>query len=102
VGGQSQGDRLLAARVRLAEQVVYRTFPSETVVLNLNTGKYHGLNSMAGRMLQALERSETVGEALAELTEEYEAPPEEIERDLRELCSALVERHLVELEEPHA
>jgi hypothetical protein len=93
-------DELLASRARVADQVVYRTFPTETVVLNLATGKYHGLNASAGRMLEALERSDSVGEALAELTGEYDAPPAEIERDLRRLCGALLERGLIELKDP--
>lgn len=92
-------DELLAARVRVPDQVVYRSFPEETVMLNLTTGKYHGLNQTAGRMLETLERSESVAGALAELTREYEAAPAEIERDLRDLCAALLERGLIELED---
>ena len=68
-------------------------------MLNLSTGKYHGLNQTAGRMLETLERSESVAGALSELTREYEASPAEIERDLRELCTALLERELIELED---
>ena len=92
-------DELLAARVRVPDQVVYRSFPEETVMLNLTTGKYHGLNQTAGRMLETLARSESVAGALAELTREYEAAPAEIERDLRDLCAALLERGLIELED---
>jgi len=51
-------------RARVPNNVVYRTFAYETVVLNLNTGKYHGLNRTAGRMLESLDRSPTVGEAV--------------------------------------
>ena len=36
--------------------VVYRTFVTETVALNIETGQYHGLNATAGRMLEVLER----------------------------------------------
>lgn len=92
-------EELLAARVRVPDQVVYRSFPGETVMLNLTTGKYHGLNQTAGRMLETLERSESVAGALAELTREYEAPAAEIERDLRDLCAALLERELIVLED---
>ena len=43
--------RSLASKVTRPQHVVYRSFPSETVVLNLQTGSYHGLNATAGRML---------------------------------------------------
>jgi DNA-binding CsgD family transcriptional regulator len=43
-------------RVRVPQHVVHRAFPARTVVLNLETGKYHGLNPTAGRMLTALEQ----------------------------------------------
>lgn len=91
---------LLAARVRIPDQVVYRSFPEEMVVLHLTTGRYHGLNPTAARMLETLERSDNVAGALAELTVEYSAPADEIERDLRELCAALLDRQLIELEQP--
>jgi len=92
-------DTLLAAKVRVPEGVVYRAFPQETVMLNLSTGRYHGLNPTAGRMLETLERSKSVADALSELISEYEAPAGEIERDLRNLCMALLERELIELED---
>jgi hypothetical protein len=93
-------DPLLAAKVRVPDRVVYRAFPEETVMLNLTTGKYHGLNPTATRMLATLERSGTVAEALAELIGTYNAPAEEVERDLRGLCDALLERQLIVLVEP--
>jgi hypothetical protein len=89
MGDAGRRDELMEARVRVPERVVYRAFPEETVMLN----------HTAGRMLETLERSDSVADALAELTREYDAPEDEIERDLRELCSALIERELIELEE---
>ncbi len=46
---------VLAATARMPAHVVYREFPAEVVLLNLQTGRYHGLNPTAGRMLRALE-----------------------------------------------
>ncbi len=40
--------------IRIPHHVVFRHFVNETVVLNLQTGKYHGLNRTAGRMLHEL------------------------------------------------
>ncbi len=87
---------LLTANVKVPQHVVYRSFPSETVVLNLQTGKYHGLNATAGRMLDALERAACVRDAAAELAPGYEQPQSLIENDLCELCASLLERGLIE------
>ena len=91
---------LLSARLRVPEHVVYRDFVSETVVLNLETGRYHGLNPTGGRILDALERTATVAEAAEKLAVEYEQGQEEVEADVLAFCSDLLTRGLVELR-PH-
>jgi hypothetical protein len=88
---------LLDQRIELPQHVVYRSFPSETVVLNLQTGKYHGLNPTAGRMLEAVERAGSVGAAAAEVAIALDRPREAIERDMCDLCRLLLERGLVEI-----
>jgi hypothetical protein len=87
---------LLASKVKVPQHVVYRSFPSETVVLNLQTGKYHGLNATAGRMLDALERADCVRDAAATLAAGYGQPQSVIEGDLCQLCASLLERGLIE------
>lgn len=87
---------LLAANVKVPQHVVYRSFPTETVVLNLQTGKYHGLNATAARMLDALEKAPCVRDAATELAGTYEQPQEMIESDLCNLCASLLERGLIE------
>lgn len=90
---------LLKAKVKLPQHVVYRTFPTETVVLNLQTGKYHGLNPTAGRMLETLERADSVLDAATVAAEEYEQPQASTEGDMCRLCSSLLERGLIEIDE---
>jgi hypothetical protein len=86
-----------SSRARVPDHVVYRTFATETVILNLETGKYHGLNPSGGRMLDLLSQNRSVAEASRQLAEEYGRPVDEIERDVSDFCSQLVERGLVEL-----
>jgi hypothetical protein len=101
-GGSSRAlpaSRLLGLRIRVPQHIVYRSFVSETVVLNLETGRYHGLNQTGGRMLQALEKSGVVRDAAAELAGEYGLPDEQINRDLCEFCDDLLARGLIEVDE---
>jgi hypothetical protein len=85
------------SRACVPDHVVYRTFATETVVLNLETGTYHGLNPTGGRMLDLLSQDQSLGEASRRLAEEYGRPVAEIERDLASFFSDLLERGLIEL-----
>jgi Coenzyme PQQ synthesis protein D (PqqD) len=78
------------------QHVVYRSFPSETVVLNLQTGQYHGLNATAGSMLEALKRTSCVRDAAVAVATEYAQPQAVVEQDMCELCNALLARGLIE------
>jgi hypothetical protein len=86
---------LLVSRVRLPQHVVHRSFVSETVVLNLRTAKYHGLNPTAGKMLDALETAPTVGDAVPALVDDYGLGREQIQTDLLILTRGLIERGLI-------
>ena len=88
---------LWASTLHVPEHVVHRAFPGETVVLNLETGVYHGLNATAGAMLAELERSGTVAEAIGPLTARLGADADVVRRDLERLCRDLLSRGLVVL-----
>ena len=87
---------LANAIVGVPRHVVYRDFASETVLLNIETGTYHGLNPVAGRMLEVLDKLGSVREAVPVLAREFEQPTEVIERDLTGLCEGLIRRGLLE------
>jgi hypothetical protein len=89
-------DPLIRARVRVPEHVVCRDFGDETVVLNLDSGMYHGLNRTAAVMLSVVGESDTVAAAVERLVGEFDQPREVIERDLLTLCHSLDERGLIE------
>jgi hypothetical protein len=91
---------LLATRLVVPDHVVRREFAAETVVLNLKTGKYHGLNPTAGRMLDELEGSGTISGAAKVLAKEYGIPVDDMEEDLLVLCRQMLERELIEVAAP--
>jgi hypothetical protein len=74
---------------------VHRDFASETVVLHLRTGQYHGLNPTGGRMLEVLQESGSVPLASTRLAEEYGRPLDLIEDELIDFCLALADRDLI-------
>jgi len=86
------------ARFVVPHHVASRAFPTETVLLNLNTGQYHGLNPTGGRMFEVLDECGDPEAAAGRLAEEFQQPLETVRSDLHELCRSLVERGLLETE----
>ena len=85
-------------RVSIPQHVVFRNFVEETVVLNLESGRYHGLNPTAGRMLELLGELGELDAVAARVAEETGSPPSRVADDLRDFCTSLAERGLIELE----
>lgn len=82
--------------VRVPDHVVYRDFAEQTVALNLQTGRYHGLNPTAATMLVALRDAPSVAAAAAHLAPMWDVTADEILADLLELCRGLESRGLLE------
>lgn len=96
---QPSTEDILDLHVRVPERVVYRTFEEETLLLNLETSQYHGLNETGGRVLELIaQKVGTVREAVERLSDEYGVETAEIEPDIARFCGALLERGLLEVE----
>lgn len=88
---------LAAATVSVPSHVVYRAFAGETVILNLETGKYHGLNRTGGRMLALLDGAESIADAASAFARDYGKLLSEVEDDIRSFCTRLCERGLIDI-----
>ena len=97
---QAQSLTALPASVRVPAHVVYRAFAAETVVLNLKTGVYHGLNPTAGRMLTMLDEFGEIDAVTTRLSNEYRRPRAEMAADLEVFCRDLLARDLIESSAP--
>ena len=81
-------------------QVVSRPLDDETVLLNLETETYFGLDEVGTRMLEVLRGSATLGEAVAQLKSEYDVDEPTLRADLKVLLERLVANGLIELQQP--
>jgi hypothetical protein len=91
-----QQQDLLDQRFRVPDHVVRRAFAAETVVLNLRTGSYHGLNPVAGRMLELIEETGDPRAAVDGVLGEWAVERARVEHDAAALCADLLERGLIE------
>jgi Coenzyme PQQ synthesis protein D (PqqD) len=89
----------LDANVRVPRHVVYRSFAAETVVMNLETGEYHGLSPAAGRALELLDRTGSARLAAARLAGEAGMPIEQAERECAAWCAGLADLGLLQVSE---
>jgi hypothetical protein len=91
---------LLLARVRAAPDVVSRSFGDDSVALNLRSGQYYGLNDTAAVMLDTLVQSPSVADAVRQLSTRWPVARDQLREDVLDLCEALVERGLIEVDAP--
>ena len=75
----------------VSKDALVRDLDGEAVILDLEAGTYFGLNAVGTRMWQLLERHGSLKTVFDELTQEYDVPPETLERDLLALVSRLAE-----------
>jgi hypothetical protein len=88
---------LARRRIAVPKHVAFRSFIAETVLLNLDTGQYHGLDTVGGRFFAILRGSSDASSAAETLAAEYEQPLERIQQDMVAFCSSLSELGLIEL-----
>jgi len=89
----------ISSRVRAAENVLIRGLEGESVLLNLDTESYFGLDDVATRMWSVLTTTDTVQASYEVLAQEYDVSEEKLREDLGALIGELIEHGLVEIEE---
>lgn len=85
------------SKISVPGQVLVRTFQDESVLLNLDSECYHGLDDMGTSMWKALIESENIQAAYETLLSEYEVDEVTLQKDLSAFIERLVERGLVEV-----
>ena len=84
-------------RVRVAPDVMFRLVGEEAVLLNLDTGRYLGLNLVGSRIWNVLGTAGSIQAAYDELLQEYEVEPAQLRTDLEEFIDALFAQKLIEV-----
>lgn len=87
----------LSQKVSLAEDVLIQELSGESVLLNIDSEQYFGLDEVGSRMLSVLTESESIQAANDILLQEYEVEPAQLEKDLLELIEKCVKHGLVKV-----
>ena len=81
---------------RIPEEVLFQEVSGETVLLDLASESYFGLDSVGTRIWALLKEDKSVGQVLDALLEEYEVDRGTLEADLEELLDKLLAAGLIQ------
>jgi hypothetical protein len=85
----------LTDRVTIPPQVMARQVGTETVILDLNSGTYFGLDPVGVRIWTLLSEGKTGGEAVKILLDEYDVEDGRAEQDVSNLLKSLQNHGLI-------
>src|SRR5258707_13790092 len=85
-------------RVVVPSNILVRFLDEESVLLNLNTERYFGLDPVGTRMWQLLTSAPTIEAAYCQLIDEFDVDPETLRSNLHDLLTRLVENGLIAMQ----
>lgn len=86
----------LGDSVSVPEGVLSRELDGETVLLNLDTGIYFGLDAVATDMWRAMHATQALSEAVETLRAQYAADPVVLRNDLLRLANQMLMKGLLQ------
>ena len=84
-------------RVAIPDDVLISNLQEESVILNLESERYFGLDSIGTRILTVLSTSESIEAAHEKLLSEYDVDPQVLRDDLIVLIESLAEKGLIRI-----
>ena len=84
-------------RAVVPAHVLIRHLDGESVLLNLDSERYFGLDGTGTRMLELLTSMPSVEAAYKKLLEEFEVEPQLLRENLNELLNRLLENGLLQI-----
>ena len=88
---------IFSARLTVPSHVLVRQVENESVLLNLTSERYFGLDEVGTRMWTALTTSPSIQAAYDTLIAEYEVEDARLRQNLEELVEKLVTNGLLEV-----
>ena len=82
--------------LRVPDSVATRRIGDETILLNLTTGTYFGLDIVGSRFLELLEQDGQLAVVLSAMLKEFEVEPKTLEGDILRLGEEMRSKGLLE------
>ncbi|HKP80498.1 MAG TPA: PqqD family protein [Pyrinomonadaceae bacterium] len=82
-------------RVRVPDDVLISNLQEESVILNLDSERYYGLDDVGTRFLSVLNTADSIEAAYVVLRDEYDVDTQSLRQDLLELVEDLVKQGIL-------
>jgi len=89
----------LTAQVRLAKDVLMQKVGDDAILLNLNTENYFSLDEVGTRMINALQESDSLKQAVRKLVGIYDVDENKLTRDAIHLVEECEQHGLLQVTE---
>ncbi len=86
----------IESKINVPDHVLLEEVDGEAVVLNLESGKYYGLDKVGARMWALITQHGQVGPAFQTLLDEYNVSEEQLLQDLLDFVNKLVTHGLLQ------
>lgn len=90
---------MLSKKVKISLDVLSQEVGGETVLLDLKSEGYFGLDEVGTRIWQLLQEKGETDYVFQKLLEEYDVNEAQLQKDIEDLVGKLVETGLVEIED---
>jgi len=84
-------------RVKVPEGVLISNLQDESVILNLDSERYFGLDDVGTRILTVLTKADSIQDAYESLLAEYDVDRAVLRQDLLALIESLLQQGLVQV-----
>jgi len=84
-------------RLSVPDNVMFRELEGESVILDLDSEQYFGLDEVGTRMWRLITEAESIAAAFDDLVVEYDVEAEALREDLSELIDTLIDKGLLSI-----
>jgi hypothetical protein len=84
--------------LRVPDSVLFQQVSDESVLLDMDSEQYFGLDEVGTRIWQLIVEDGRLGDVHAAMLDEYDVDPQVLERDLLDLVGTLAQKGLVVVE----
>jgi hypothetical protein len=85
------------SNLEIPDTTLFQELDGECVLLNLANESYYGLDEIGTRMWNVLSESDSIADAMAVLTKEYDIDEKTLRTDLDQFINELLENKLVQV-----
>jgi hypothetical protein len=88
----------LPAKIEVSSEISWRDVNGETIILNLKTGEYFTLNDTGKILWKGICENQKPSELVLSLANEYKMDNKEVERDVLDFISGLLQKEVLIME----